>query len=286
MIIPINDNVLKNANYVVLTVLIDRKWYKYNIDNVNYIILKRDDYLKYKDKMVDCIGLSKKQWDRHFKKLKEVGVVEEIRNKDNKLCQYKIYHKNKYVIIEDEIIRELRKYKSTSIKAYAYLKYKCKNGIKRITLEDMCNDLGLSKYTRENLFDLLKILHNDDYINIYNRTFYYEYSIVSSKNSNKNCDIAIKRNQDAIYYIVYEITDKTNGMKYIGKHKTTNINDGYMGSGRLLKQNQEIKGIENFTKKILHLCKDEQHMAEMEAMEIEKVKAYENNMYYNLKKEK
>ena len=33
MIIPINDNVLKNANYVVLTVLIDRKWYKYNIDN-------------------------------------------------------------------------------------------------------------------------------------------------------------------------------------------------------------------------------------------------------------
>lgn len=286
MIIPINDNVLKNANYVVLTVLIDRKWYKYNIDNVNYIILKRDDYLKYKDKMVDCTGLSKKQWDRHFKKLKEVGVVEEIRNKDNKLCQYKIYHKNKYVIIEDEIIRELRKYKSTSIKAYAYLKYKCKNGIKRITLEDMCNDLGLSKYTRENLFDLLKILHNDDYINIYNRTSYYEYSIVSSKNSNKNCDIAIKRNQDAIYYIVYEITDLTNGMKYIGKHKTNNLDDMYMGSGRLLKQNQEIKGIENFTKKILHLCKDEQHMAEMEAMEIEKVKAYENNMYYNLKKEK
>ena len=55
-----------------------------------------------------------------------------------------------------------------------------------------------------------------------------------------------------------------------------------MGSGRLLKQNQEIKGIENFTKKILHLCKNEQHMNEMERLEIEKVKAYENNMYYNL----
>lgn len=286
MIIPINDSVLKNANYVVLTVLIDRKWYKYNIDNVNYIILKRDDYLKYKDKMLDCTGLSKSQWDKHFKKLRELGVVEEIRNKDNKLCQYKIYHKNKYVIIEDEIIRELRKYKSTSIKAYAYLKYKCKNDIKRITLEDMCNDLGLSKYTRDNLFDLLKVLHNDDYINIYNRTSYYEYSIVSSKNSNKNYDIAIKKNQDAIYYIVYEITDKTNGMKYIGKHKTNNLDDMYMGSGRLLKQNQEIKGIENFEKKILHLCKNDKHMAEMEAMEIEKVKAYENNMYYNLKKEK
>ena len=95
-----------------------------------------------------------------------------------------------------------------------------------------------------------------------------------------------KKDKHYNYYTVYEITDKTNGMKYIGKHKTNNLDDMYMGSGRLLKQNQEIKGIENFTKKILHLCKDEQHMAEMEAMEIEKVKAYENNMYYNLKKEK
>ena len=57
-----------------------------------------------------------------------------------------------------------------------------------------------------------------------------------------------------------------------------------MGSGRLLKQNIELKGIENFTKKILHFCKNEKHMSEMEKLEIEKVKAYDNDMYYNLSK--
>lgn len=91
-----------------------------------------------------------------------------------------------------------------------------------------------------------------------------------------------KSKSPKMYYTVYEITDLTNGMKYIGKHMTDNLEDSYMGSGRLLKQNQEIKGIENFTKKILHLCKNEQHMNEMERLEIEKVKAYENNDYYNL----
>lgn len=125
--------------------------------------------------------------------------------------------------------------------------------------------------------------------------FYYEYKAMDFIESIINKEIEVINNEDNhnvinknlknipnMFYVIYEITDLTNGMKYIGKHKTYNLNDGYMGSGRLLKQNQEIKGIENFTKKILHLCKNEQHMDEMERMEIEKVKAYENNMYYNL----
>lgn len=128
------------------------------------------------------------------------------------------------------------------------------------------------------------------------KSFYYEYKaidFIENKNieyskkievinkGNYNINDTLKNNPN-MFYIIYEITDLTNGMKYIGKHKTDNLDDGYMGSGRLLKQNQEIKGIENFTKKILHLCKNEQHMNEMERLEIEKVKAYENNMYYNL----
>ena len=84
------------------------------------------------------------------------------------------------------------------------------------------------------------------------------------------------------YNYVYLITDLTNNKKYIGKHSTNNLNDGYMGSGILLKEAQKEKGIENFKKDILHMCKTEGEAFKMERKEINKVKAYENDMYYNL----
>ena len=69
---------------------------------------------------------------------------------------------------------------------------------------------------------------------------------------------------DKLYYTVYKITNLINGKFYIGKHATTNLNDGYMGSGRLITKAIKKYGVDNFTKEILHIFTTETEMNESE----------------------
>jgi hypothetical protein len=80
-----------------------------------------------------------------------------------------------------------------------------------------------------------------------------------------------------MFYTIYKITNLINNKYYIGKHQTKNLDDGYMGSGKVLKYAIQKYGIENFKKEILHIFDNE---VEMNAKEKELVVVSEST--YNL----
>jgi hypothetical protein len=63
-----------------------------------------------------------------------------------------------------------------------------------------------------------------------------------------------------MFYYLYEIKNLVNGKIYVGVHKTRNMNDGYMGSGKVIRSAIEKYGIENFQKVILETFESSESM--------------------------
>lgn len=69
-----------------------------------------------------------------------------------------------------------------------------------------------------------------------------------------------------MFYYTYKITNLINGKIYVGVHKTENLEDGYMGSGKALKSAKSKYGLINFRKVILMMHDSEEEMFEIEAL--------------------
>ena len=84
------------------------------------------------------------------------------------------------------------------------------------------------------------------------------------------------------HYLVYKTTNLVNGKIYIGKHETNNLDDGYLGSGNLLKRAIEKYGEENFKREVLFECSSREEMNAKEA-ELVNEEFLKRDDVYNLK---
>lgn len=83
-------------------------------------------------------------------------------------------------------------------------------------------------------------------------------------------------------YIVYKTTNLVNGKIYVGQHHTS-ADDGYFGSGKLLKRSIKKEGIDNFKRDILEYCTSA-NVNEMEIFWIAELNATNKDVGYNITK--
>ena len=88
--------------------------------------------------------------------------------------------------------------------------------------------------------------------------------------------------EDGRFHFVYKTVCKVNGKYYIGKHSTDNLNDGYLGSGILLKNALKKYGKDQFDREIICFCRDEQEVYAKEH-EIVTQEVVNDPMSYNLR---
>jgi hypothetical protein len=86
-----------------------------------------------------------------------------------------------------------------------------------------------------------------------------------------------------MYFYLYKITNLINNKIYVGVHKTKDINDGYMGSGKIINNAIKKYGLENFKKEIIEYFNSSEEMFKREK-EVITEDFLSRNDVYNLRR--
>lgn len=92
----------------------------------------------------------------------------------------------------------------------------------------------------------------------------YKYTDINTLIFTESEELNKMRGSDNRFHYFYKITNLNNGKYYYGVHSTTDLYDGYSGSGILLKTAYKKYGIENFTKNIIKFFDDRKSLLEYE----------------------
>lgn len=79
--------------------------------------------------------------------------------------------------------------------------------------------------------------------------------------------------------IVYITTNLINKKQYVGSHKTNNIDDNYLGSGKIIVKSIKKYGKENFKRKILKECETIEEARKLEETYIKQYNTLNPNGY-------
>lgn len=85
-------------------------------------------------------------------------------------------------------------------------------------------------------------------------------------------------------WIIYKTTCLINDKIYIGQHKTKDINDSYLGSGKLIKRAIGKYGINNFRRDILEIAECRSTASALEEAYISKFNSTDTEIGYNISK--
>ena len=161
------------STYIIVTL------FSKHTEGENHRYITEDDMKKNKYKMEDCGKVKFETLKRNIKKLSDLEgdlVVDKITNgKLAYIINYENKDKRKYVTVEEEILKRLANdLKSSSIKVYMLLKYRCNTkNFTRIIKESINENIGLNSNSGKNKKEInktLDLLRDMDLIEKYTKT--------------------------------------------------------------------------------------------------------------------